>query len=66
MKFIKKIRDFLQGEPAPEVVADTAMEIPEHKADPRTLLPKDHIDYLEPENITETAHRLRVPPPSKL
>ncbi len=70
MKFLKKIRDFLQGAPANEVITDTALDVPkdyvQEAPDPRTQLPADHIDYIEPENITETADRLRIPPPSKL
>jgi len=65
MNLLKKVRNFFVGMPANEAIDDTAMDIPK-PADPRTLLPKDHIDYLEPENITETCHRLRVPPPGKI
>lgn len=66
MSLFKRFRNFMQGTPAPEVIDDSAMDVPTRKPDPRTLLPKDHIDYIKPENITEAADRLNVNPPNKL
>jgi hypothetical protein len=50
MSLLKKIRNFFVGMPAPEVIDDTAMDIPKPKPKPkpRTLLAEDHIDYLKP------------------
>lgn len=53
MNLLKKIRDWLFGQPANEAIDDTAMDVPKHdavqrSAHQRAKLPKDHIDYLPP------------------